>query len=628
MADVVASLAIKLEALGAEQAKRELAGVETEAAKAKRSTEGLSSSLGALKTAVVGLVGVGLVREMQQLADTATRVRGQLALVSEGTGTLAVNLKVVRDIAITSRAPLEATASLYTRIAQASEDLGLSSSQVAAITQTVARSLAVSGTNATQAAGSLLQLGQALGGGIVRAEEFNSILEGNRGLLAAVARAGNTSVAQLRNRVIDGGLSSQEFAALLLKASTDIEQSFQKMDATVGSSAESIKTAFVSMVGEADKATGASRGVASAFQGIAGFLASDGAFVLGAGGFALALGGIAAALYAIVPAAVAAGTALTAAIVANPATATLVAGLAGAGVVASLIAGQSASAAAREQAAESAQQATVDGIVQKVRARNAKAPPPPPRGGAGTTRTPTRIRTAGPMQSIAQGRADQQRLQGEATRQFVNTPISADGVSASSSALSGFSAAELLPEWVGQMREVEGILQQGIASSVSNGIAGGFAAAVQSGSITEGFKALGRTFLAGLGGMLQQIGTQALLANKLIQRLMERFTGPLGAASAVALIAFGGVLQGLAGRTSSQGSVPVGASPAAIGSSTGTVIDRGLIGLPSFAGAGVGGGLALPGNIVVLNNTFLSPNDPTWQRQLSESIRGIKTREG
>ncbi len=35
-----------------------------------------------------------------------------------------------------------------------------------------------------------------------------------------------------------------------------------------------------------------------------------------------------------------------------------------------------------------------------------------------------------------------------------------------------------------------------------------------------------------------------------------------------------------------------------------------------------------PGGVSVGNLVLLSPNDPTWQRQLSESLRGVRAREG
>ena len=51
--------------------------------------------------------------------------------------------------------------------------------------------------------------------------------------------------------------------------------------------------------------------------------------------------------------------------------------------------------------------------------------------------------------------------------------------------------------------------------------------------------------------------------------------------------------------------------------------------LPIFApfGGAAFGAPGTPGGVSVGNLVLLSPNDPTWQRQLSESLRGVRARE-
>ncbi|MFO0270584.1 MAG: tape measure protein, partial [Gemmatimonadota bacterium] len=167
MADVVASLAIKLEALGAEQAKRQVAGLGTEASRTERAVSALGRAMSLVASGFV-------VREFTRWLDTTTRLRGQLSLVAEGTPEVAAAQRALLSVAQETRTSLEDTTTMYVRVSQAAGDLGLTQDEVLRITRTVNQSLALSGTTATQAAGSLLQLGQAFGGGIVRAEEFNS----------------------------------------------------------------------------------------------------------------------------------------------------------------------------------------------------------------------------------------------------------------------------------------------------------------------------------------------------------------------------------------------------------------------------------------------------------------------
>jgi tape measure domain-containing protein len=90
----------------------------------------------------------------------------------------AASLADVAAIAERTRAPLGATAELYRRVSVAAGELGASQAEISRFTENVGLALASSGIGAQQASGALLQLSQAMAGGIVRAEEFNSILEG------------------------------------------------------------------------------------------------------------------------------------------------------------------------------------------------------------------------------------------------------------------------------------------------------------------------------------------------------------------------------------------------------------------------------------------------------------------
>jgi len=99
-------------------------------------------------------------------------------------------------------------------------------------------------------------------------------------------------------------------------------------------------------------------------------------------------------------------------------------------------------------------------------------------------------------------------------------------------------------------------LQQAVTDTISDAISGGISAAVESGSLSKGFKALAGSFLSGLGGLFITIGKRALVGMAFIQQIVDAIialTPAAGVAAALALIAFGGVLQGLGGRVTGGG---------------------------------------------------------------------------
>ena len=603
MADVVASLAIKLEALGAEQAKRQVAGLGTEASRTERAVSALGRAMSLVASGFV-------VREFTRWLDTTTRLRGQLSLVAEGTQEVAAAQRALLSVAQETRTSLEDTTTMYVRVSQAAGDLGLTQDEVLRITRTVNQSLALSGTTATQAAGSLLQLGQAFGGGIVRAEEFNSILEGNRALLAKVAEANGTTVARLRQQVNDGMLSSREFAAMVLRAEDSISASFSRMPVTIEQAMTRVRNTLLSTLGNLNR-DGAIAGI------FVRTIEAAGNAIEWLAGTILKLGGSVAGMIATVVRAIAE----------SPLAETLFPGAAE----------SAANWASRESARAMALYKTGEGIVAGTQGGPGGGLGGERRGGgaggtAGTAAAGAR-RSAGPMQTFAET-IQQSFLTDRVTRgQFGVSQAGGilDGIRAPRNTASSLSALLPMTEAQAQFEELSKMLEEGLVSSIGNAIASGFARAIQSGSITAGFDALAKAFLGGMGGLLQQIGTKGLLASTLLEKLSKSLAlgGFGGVAASLALIAFGGALQGIAGRTSSQRSVPVGASAGAVGSTGGTIIDRGVIGGPiaPFGGAAFGAP-GTPGGVSVGNLVLLSPNDPTWQRQLSESLRGVRAREG
>jgi len=428
--------------------------------------------------------------------------------------------------------------------------------------------------------------------------------------LAKVAEANGTTVARLRQQVNDGMLSSREFAAMVLRAEDSISASFSRMPVTIEQAMTRVRNTLLSTLGNLNR-DGAIAGI------FVRTIEAAGNAIEWLAGTILKLGGSVAGMIATVVRAIAE----------SPLAETLFPGAAE----------SAANWASRESARAMALYKTGEGIVAGTQGGPGGGLGGERRGGgaggtAGTAAAGAR-RSAGPMQTFAET-IQQSFLTDRVTRgQFGVSQAGGilDGIRAPRNTASSLSALLPMTEAQAQFEELSKMLEEGLVSSIGNAIASGFARAIQSGSITAGFDALAKAFLGGMGGLLQQIGTKGLLASTLLEKLSKSLAlgGFGGVAASLALIAFGGALQGIAGRTSSQRSVPVGASAGAVGSTGGTIIDRGVIGGPiaPFGGAAFGAP-GTPGGVSVGNLVLLSPNDPTWQRQLSESLRGVRAREG
>lgn len=155
---------------------------------------------------------------------------------------------------------------LYGSLTNASKELGASQEQIFQLTDTVSASLKVSGQSATEAGGALLQLGQALRGGKVQAEEYNSLLDGMFPLLEAAAAGSDRwggSVAKLTKDVKDGKVASQELFAAILNGSGEVIKRAELSTLSLASAFTQLKNALTVYVGEAAQSSGAQAALAA-----------------------------------------------------------------------------------------------------------------------------------------------------------------------------------------------------------------------------------------------------------------------------------------------------------------------------------------------------------------------------
>lgn len=206
---------------------------------------------------LAGLFGTG---EVLRAADTWTRFTNSLKVA----GVSMLDLSRVQEqlfaIAQQNGVELESLGVLYGRTAGSAKELGATQEDLIKFSGTVATALRVSGGSAESASGALLQLAQALSGGKIQAEEYNSIIDGARPLLEAAA-AGNEkwggSVAKLTKDVKAGNVTSKAFFDAVLAGSDMLEAKAAQAATTLSQALTVLSNSFTKFVGDSNQATGA-----------------------------------------------------------------------------------------------------------------------------------------------------------------------------------------------------------------------------------------------------------------------------------------------------------------------------------------------------------------------------------
>lgn len=229
-----------------------------------------------------GIAGFG-VNQLKGFADGYTEIQNKLRLVESASISSSKGLNNVFDIALKTNQSINATSGVYQRFAQNAETLKISQAQIASLTETVSKAVAVSGASAGAADAALTQFGQALGSGILRGDEFNSVMEQTPALAKAIATGLGVTTGELRNMAKEGKLTMDVLVPALERAKESVDAQFDTRILTISAAFENLNTSTVKWIGELDKSTGASNAFAESIDYIAKHLTIVASLAAGAG---------------------------------------------------------------------------------------------------------------------------------------------------------------------------------------------------------------------------------------------------------------------------------------------------------------------------------------------------------
>jgi lambda family phage tail tape measure protein len=221
----------------------------------------VSSGIGALG-ALGALGGIGSVAGAIKLADEYRGLEARISLVTNGFVQQSAVMQELTRTAFDTRVGLKDTADVYYSLARNNQLLGLSQKEVIDVTSTINKSIAISGSSAQSASYALIQLGQAFGTGQLRGEELNSVLEQMPRLATLIAEGlGLKAPSALKSLAESGQLTVARVIEAIQKGQSKIAAEFAKMPLTVAQGFTVLKTGTEVLIGEFNKASGATEGL-------------------------------------------------------------------------------------------------------------------------------------------------------------------------------------------------------------------------------------------------------------------------------------------------------------------------------------------------------------------------------
>ncbi len=233
--------------------------------------------------AIGGQLLGGMISDVAKTADAYANLAARIRLVTGEGAAFDSAFQGVFDVATRTNSAVEETGTLFVRLAQAGKQIGLSSRDALALTETINQSIQIGGASAESSQAAIQQLIQGLQSGVLRGEEFNSVMEQAPRLAQALANGLGVTTGELRKLAEAGKLTSQTVIQALQGQAGAVQTEFQKLPATVGRALQNLSTEWTRYVGEVDKANGVSSKAAGAINAIAHNLDTLGSILVTAG---------------------------------------------------------------------------------------------------------------------------------------------------------------------------------------------------------------------------------------------------------------------------------------------------------------------------------------------------------
>ena len=236
---------------------------------ATKGIEGLKTGYTALTSAMAAL-GIGVTAsELANQADAYKNLTARIQIAVGEHGNIQKAMDDVIAVSLKTNANLEATGGLYARLTKIGQEMKWPQEQALALTEAINKAIAIGGGSAASNEAAITQLNQALGSGVLRGDEFNSIMEQSPRLTQAMADGLGVATGKLREMAGEGKLTSDIVTKAILSQSSAITKEFDKFSTTIGNSVENLKTSWMAYLGELDKTQGISEKAANAIKYLA-----------------------------------------------------------------------------------------------------------------------------------------------------------------------------------------------------------------------------------------------------------------------------------------------------------------------------------------------------------------------
>lgn len=195
-------------------------------------TQGASDLMNMIKGAVAAYASVQTIGKVMDLSDQLTSTTARLNLMNDGLQTTQDLQNMIYLSAERSRGAYQTTADAVSKLGLMAGDAFSSSEEIIAFTEQLNKQFTIAGTETAGIEAAMLQLTQAMGSGVLRGEEYNSILEQAPNIIQAIADYMEVPKGQLKDMAAEGEITAEIVKNAMFAAADETNAKFEAMPKT------------------------------------------------------------------------------------------------------------------------------------------------------------------------------------------------------------------------------------------------------------------------------------------------------------------------------------------------------------------------------------------------------------
>lgn len=197
--------------------------------------------LNSVKNLVATYATLKSVESALNTSDELVQTTSRLNMMNDGLQSTQELVNMVYAAAQDARGSFSEMADVVARFGNNAGDAFGSSEEVVAFADLIQKQMTIAGASTQEASNAMLQLSQALGSGVLRGDELNSIFEQAPNLIQSIADYLDVPIGKIREMAADGELSADVVKAAIFACADEINAKFEEMPMTWGQTWQSMK---------------------------------------------------------------------------------------------------------------------------------------------------------------------------------------------------------------------------------------------------------------------------------------------------------------------------------------------------------------------------------------------------